>query len=150
MPQSLAKVPIHLVFSTKLRTPNIDEAIQAKLFSYLSGILRGEGHVPMIVGGHLDHVHLLFALARTKSISNTVERLKVSSSIWLKGQEGAYQNFSWQNGYGAFGVSISETPAISAYIQNQAEHHKVVSFQEEFRALLREHDVEYDERYVWD
>lgn len=150
MPQSLAKVPIHLVFSTLGRAPFLNEQIQPRLFSYLTGILRGEGHIPMIVGGHIDHVHLLFGLARTKSISNAVERVKVSSSIWMKEQVDGHPNFAWQNGYGAFGVTSSDTQSVSAYILNQAEHHKVVSFQDEFRALLCEHGIEYDENYVWE
>lgn len=147
MPQSLAMVSIHLVFSTKGRQPFIEEPIQPRLFQYLTGILRGEGHIPMVVGGHVDHVHLLFALSRTQSIASAVEHLKRSSSIWMKEFQ---PGFSWQGGYGAFGVSLSDSQAVTSYILNQAEHHQRFSFQDEFRQLCSEHGIEIDERYVWD
>ena len=150
MPQSHARVMIHLVYSTKSRGRSLNEQIQPELFSYLTGILRGEGHTPIAVGGHVDHVHLLFGLARTHSISKIVEKLKVSSSIWLKSKDGIPADFHWQSGYGAFGISPKEIDDVDNYIRNQKDHHQSTSFQDEYRKLLDEFGIEYDEQYVWD
>ena len=148
MPQSLARVPIQLVFSTKNREPVLHQELDERLHSYLAGILKSEGHIPIKVGGFNDHVHLLYYLSRTQTIAKSVEVVKSGSLIWLRRQ--GLEDFHWQNGYGVFGVSESNVPAVVRYIENQREHHKAISFQDELRQLLTEHGIEFDERYLWD
>jgi putative transposase len=148
MPQSLARILVHLVFSTKNREPFIAAEQRSRTFAYLGGTLNGIGCPTVIVGGVADHVHLLFVLGRTVSLSKAVEELKKESSKWAK--ETVHPHFYWQNGYGAFSVSPSNVEQVKAYIENQGEHHRKMTFQEEFRELLRRHDIEWDERYVWD
>ena len=150
MPQSLSRILIHLVFSTKNRVAVLTPGIQSELHPYLKGTLDGIDCPAIQVGGVEDHVHLLFGLARTRSIADVVETVKTSSSKWIKTKGREFTDFHWQAGYGAFSVSQSAVEAVIAYIQNQAEHHRSMSFQDEYRKLLRKYRVEFDERYVWD
>lgn len=150
MPQSLSRVLVHGIFSTSELLPNLDPAIQPELFPYIAAILNAEGHVAIKIGGHVDHVHLLFGLSRTMTIADTMQVVKTSSSKWIKTKGQAYQGFSWQHGYGTFGVSESNVDAAVRYISDQAKHHEKHSYQDEFRALMRKHGIEIDERYVWD
>ena len=148
MPQSLSNVIVHLVFSTKNRTEWLTPKIRDELFAYLVGILKDIGCTPVQVGGHVDHVHALFALARTRSMAQVVEEVKTGSSKWLKTK--GVSSFAWQVGYAVFSVSMTDVDSTVAYVRNQEEHHKVVSFIDEFRALMKEAEIEIDERYVWD
>jgi REP element-mobilizing transposase RayT len=148
MPQSLARVLVHLVFSTTNREPFITADHRDRTFAYLAGTLNAIDCPAVIVGGMPDHVHLLFVLARTLPLSKAVEELKKESSKWAK--VNVHPGFYWQNGYGAFSVSPSNVPQVTAYIANQEVHHRGLTFQDEFRQLLRRHGVEWDERYVWD
>lgn len=150
MPQSLSQVIIHVVFSTKHRTPWLDEDLRKSLFAYISTVLKSDGHIPIIVGGHEDHVHILLGLARTVSIADMVKHIKVSSSVWLKGQFENRKDFAWQSGYGAFGVAYGSMNSAIAYISNQEDRHRKLSFQEEFRKLMEENGLAIDERYAWD
>lgn len=150
MPQSLSKVTIHAVFSTKNRTPWLNETLQPGLFAYLAGILKHSGNHPVIVGGHTDHIHMLFGQSKTVTLAKTIEAVKVSSSIWIKEQNPQLQDFAWQKGYGAFSISSSDSAAAVGYIANQSMHHHKISFQDELRVLLNEHDIDFDERYLWD
>ena len=149
MPQSLSKVLVHLIFSTKHREPLIGSEIRPRLHAYLVGILDHLKSPSLQTGGVADHVHILFSLGRTISQAALVEEVKKSSSKWMKA-EGGVPSFSWQAGYGAFSVGQSQTDAVARYIQNQEEHHRKVTFQEEFRKFLERYRVPYDERYVWD
>jgi len=117
---------------------------------YLGGILSNLNCQPVIVGGVDDHVHMLSALARTCSAAEMVKEVKRGSSLWIKTKGPGLQEFSWQNGYGMFSIGFSQIPAVMDYIINQEEHHRKISFQDEFRALLRRYEIEFDERYVWD
>lgn len=148
MPQSLSRVIIHLVFSTKNREPLLTPDRREPLFAYLAGALTGLNCPPIRVGGVEDHVHLLFGLARTVSTSQVVEEIKKESSKWAKMH--VHPCFYWQNGYGAFSVSPSNVEQVDTYVANQEAHHRTITFQDEFRALLRRHDITWDERYVWD
>jgi len=150
MPQSLAMVLVHVIFSTKERVPCIARAIRPDLHAYLAGILRQLECIPVEVNTLADHVHILCNLARTVSIAALVEQVKKGSSKWIKPKAAALRNFHWQGGYGAFSVSPSMAEQVRRYILNQEEHHRKVTFQEEFRAFLDRHGVEYDERYGWD
>ena len=104
--------------------------------------------MPIAVGGHVDHVHLFFALSRTQSISKIVEIVKVGSGRWLQSE--GLEDFHWQVGYGIFGVSESDVANTAKYVLNQKEHHATVSFQDELRKMLAEYGIPYDERYLWD
>ncbi len=150
MPQSLSKVYVHIVFSTKHRQPLIDDRLKPGLFAYLGGVCQAMECHPVRVGGHDDHVHILCTLSRKVALMDLLEEIKKRSSKWAKTQGEAYANFYWQDGYGAFSVSQFGVKKVVQYIENQAEHHSKQHFQDEFRGLLEKYEVEYDERYVWD
>lgn len=150
MPQSLNKIYIHIVFSTKNREPLISKEIKEELFSYLGGICKGLESNPIQVGGYRDHIHILCLLSKKITLIKLVEEIKKNSSKWIKTKGKEFENFYWQSGYGAFSVNPSEIEVVKKYIENQEEHHKVKSFQEEYRAFLKKYNVEYDEQYVWD
>jgi putative transposase len=151
MPQSLAKILVHTVFSTKDRRPFLrDLALREELHRYLGGILANLECQPVIVGGVEDHVHLLCALSRTCTAADMVKEVKRGSSPWLKTKSADLVDFAWQNGYGIFSVGFSQIEAVRKYISGQEEHHHEVSFQDEFRQLLKRYEIEFDERYVWD
>jgi len=148
--QSLANVLVHLIFSRKHRRPWIRPEVRSELHRYLAGICRTQGCPAWDVGGTEDHVHILFALSRTVTISKLDGEVKTGSSKWIKTKGQEYSDFAWQGGYGAFSIGQSGVAAARAYIARQEEHHRKVTFQEEFRAFLRKYGVEFDERYVWD
>ena len=151
MPQSLAQVWLHLVFSTKDRRPFLqDETFREEMFRMLSYHVKESNCVSASAGGHIDHVHLLVRLARTVAIAKLVENIKTETSKWAKAARGGTSMFSWQSGYGVFSVSHSNCADVDAYIRGQDEHHKKKTFQDEFRAICKRHEIEIDERYVWD
>jgi putative transposase len=150
MAQSLSSILIHLIFSTKHRKPLVTTPIEPALHGYMAGILKEKRCPTLTIGGMPDHVHVLFALARTTSVSEVVEDLKSQSSKWIKTQGASFHEFHWQAGYGAFSIGQSSVAEARRYIDHQKEHHTVRSFQDEYRAFLSRYEVEYDERYVWD
>ena len=150
MPQSLSKVNVHIIFSTKNRQNLIDDRIENSLYEYLGGICKGLECNPVKVGGHKNHVHLLCLLSRRVAQMKLLEEIKKQSSKWIKTKGQAYSNFYWQDGYGIFSINPTETDKVIDYIQLQQEHHKHKSFQDEFIAFLKRYQVEYDERYLWD
>jgi REP element-mobilizing transposase RayT len=151
MPQSLANVLLHVVFSTKHRAPFLQsDDLRDELQGYMVGTLQTIQCPSLIVRAVEDHLHCLLQLSRTVTIAKLIETMKVESSAWIKRQGPHLSEFYWQGGYGAFSVSQSNVEQVKAYIANQEEHHRKVSFQDEFRALLRKHEIEFDERYVWD
>lgn len=150
MPQSLARIHIHLVFSTKNRERLISDSIRSALHEYMATVLQNLGCHPLLINSVEDHSHLLFDLARTIPVSKAVEDVKKSSSKWIKTQGPQFTNFAWQAGYGAFAVSESNVESVRNYIAGQREHHRTKTFQEEYRAFLERHNVTFDERYVWD
>lgn len=151
MSQSLSQVLIHLVFSTKDRRPFLrDRAFRDRTHRYLAGI-SGNLHCPAsIVGGVEDHVHILCRLAKTMDVASLVRDLKRDSSRWVKEENSELSDFHWQHGYGAFSLSPSHVPALTRYIEQQEEHHRRESFQEEFRRLCDKYGLSIDERYAWD
>jgi putative transposase len=150
MPQSLAKIYVHLIFSTKHREPVIPRHLHPELHAYMGGILRDLGCTPVEINTEPDHAHLMFLLSRTEGLSDIVRQVKTGSTGWLKEKLPILKNFHWQNGYGAFSVSQSNVSEVRAYIRDQQEHHRVLGFQDEFRRFLARHEVAYDEKYVWD
>jgi REP element-mobilizing transposase RayT len=151
MPQSFSQVLLHVVFSTKHRTGWLqDKAVRDSLCAYIAGTLKDIDCPAIVINGVEDHLHILCAMSRTITIAKLVEEAKTESSKWVKKQGATYAEFHWQSGYGAFSVSQSNKPALVEYIRNQEEHHKTMSFQDEFRKLLEKHGLQWDERYVWD
>ncbi|MEP4532724.1 MAG: IS200/IS605 family transposase [Cyclobacteriaceae bacterium] len=150
MGQSLVKNYIHIVFSTKHREPLIYPPIEAELHAYLGGICNKLDCTVIKVGGYTDHIHILCMLSKKIALMKLMEKLKSHSSKWIKTKGVGYENFYWQDGYGAFSVNPSEVDTVIAYITNQHEHHSKKTFQDEYRAFLKKYHVEYDEKYVWD
>ena len=150
MPQSLALVIVHVVFSTKDRYPFLDTSIRPGLHAYLATVARNADCEADRVGGVADHVHLAVRLSRTLTIADLIESLKTASSKWIKTQSPQLRSFAWQRGYGAFSIGASDLDALRSYIDNQEMHHQKRSFQDEYRAILAKYGIECDERYVWD
>ena len=151
MSQSLVKNLIHLVYSTKHRQAWIPEDVRERLWAYQAGIFQQWESPALIIGGVEDHVHALFSLSKNYPLKKIVEEVKKGSSKWMKTNDGTgNEEFTWQAGYAGFSVSQSKVPEVMKYIENQAEHHRRMSFQDELRALFRRHGIEFDERYVWD
>jgi len=151
MAQSLARLWTHLIFSTKNRFPFLsDKNLRSDMHSYLAKMLRKQDCETLIVNGVEDHVHALFALSRTHSVASVVKEIKRTSSGFAKEISTTLSKFHWQGGYGAFSVSQSNLAEVVKYIENQEEHHKLVTFQDEYRAFLKAYGIEYDERYVRD
>ena len=146
MGHTYASLLTHVVFSTKDRRPYLRDELRPKVWAYLGGIARKNGFKALCVGGHVDHAHVLLELPTDMDIAKAVQLIKGGSSKWLGEQ---LQEFGWQQGYGAFTIGISQLKATMAYIEGQEEHHRKLSFQEEFLAFLKKHNIDYDERYVW-
>lgn len=148
MGQSLAKLYLHLTFSTKDRYPFIQKEWETKLYAYIAGILKNLESPSLIVNGNKDHIHVLFVLSKNVALAKVVEIVKKESSRWVRLQ--AYTNkFSWQTGYACFSVSSSKIEYTRKYIQHQIEHHEKQSFQNELGNFLTEYDICFDERYIW-
>jgi len=151
MPQSLVQNIQHIVFSTKWRQPLLAEAsVRDELHRYLGGVCLNQKSPPVIVGGYVDHVHIVCRLSKSLTIEKFVREAKVESSKWMKTKGPKYSAFRWQAGYGCFSVSPSHLEALTNYVRNQEEHHQRESFQGELLRILRKYKVEYDERYLWD
>lgn len=150
MPQSLVFNYIHITFSTKNRGKLIHDDIETELFDYLGGICKHMECFPLKVGGHQDHIHLLCLLSKKIELITLMEELKKRSSKWIKTKGDTFKDFYWQAGYGAFSINPKQKDVVIEYISNQKDHHKKISFQEEYRAFLKEYQIEYDERYIWD
>ena len=151
MPQSLSAIYIHLAFSTKDRRPLLrDKPTRDALHAYLGGISKQLDCAPIQIGGVEDHVHVLARFSRTITQAEWVKELKRVSNLWLKERGRDFTDFEWQGGYAAFSVSQSNLEQVKQYIATQEEHHQKMSFQDELRALLRKHEMEWDEKYVWD
>ncbi|MEZ0325404.1 MAG: transposase [Fimbriimonas sp.] len=148
MPQALASVYVHLVFSTKNRHPYFtDPDLRRQLHAYMRETSIRLECPPLALNGVADHVHIFARLGRSTSIADWTKELKRVSSIWAKPM---VPGFAWQSGYGAFSHSHAEIGMVCEYIRRQEEHHRQVTFQEEFLELLRQHSIEWDERYIWD
>ena len=150
MPQSLAQVHIHVIFSKNRTLFLVDTGLRKRMHAYLASIIKVHDSPARIVGGTADHVHILLALSRTNPISKVIGEVKRNSSKWIKTNGSDFELFQWQSGYGAFSVSFSRIDEVQKYIAEQMEHHKKMSFQEEYRNFFRKHNVNFDENYVWD
>ncbi len=151
MPQSLANVLVHIVFSTKHRYPFLtDRSIRSEMHAYLGGTCNNLTCPVITVGGVSDHVHILCRLSRVHSLADLLKEIKQASSKWVKTKGGLLTKFAWQNGYGAFSLGQSDIPRLRSYIEGQEQHHKKARFQDEYRAFLKEYEIGFDERFVWD
>lgn len=150
MGQSLVIQYTHIVFSTKHREKLILPSIEAELFDYLGGTCNEMDCQSLIVGGHLDHVHILCRLSKNIALAKLLEQIKSNSSKWIKTVDSQFSNFFWQDGYGAFSVSRGHVDRVTKYIKNQHAHHSDVTFKNEFLDILKKNDAEYDERYIWE
>ncbi|QDU61917.1 Transposase IS200 like protein [Planctomycetes bacterium Pan216] len=149
MPSTMTNLLYHLVFSTKGREPMITDTLRPGLAAYMGGIIRGDGGVLLAEGGMPDHIHLLASCSASVSVADMLRTIKSKSSKWVNEREHRTTRFAWQTGYGAFTVSQSQMRTVERYIQNQEEHHRTTSFQDEYRSLLRKHGIEFVERYLW-
>jgi putative transposase len=150
MGQSLVQNYIHIVFSTKHRQPLIHPPVEKELHAYLGGICNRLECQTIIVGGYTDHIHILCKLSKKIALMKLVEEVKSHSSKWIKDKGKSYENFYWQDGYGAFSVNPSEVDKVISYIANQKAHHEKKAFRDEYSAFLKKFQVVFDERYVWD
>ena len=140
---------VHVVFSTKERAPSMDAKIRPDLFAYMGGIVREIGGVARIINGTEDHVHMLLSLPADIAVAECLRVVKTNSSRWVHETFARHRSFAWQKGYGAFKVSVSNEKQVFKYIQDQERHHRRMTFEEEFVALLRKHGIAFDERFLW-
>jgi putative transposase len=150
MANTYTSLHYHFAFSTKNRNPWIAPDIEERVWAYLGGILAKNRMKPLKIGGIEDHIHMLLGAPPTFAPAKIAQLVKGGSSAWIHDEFPELAEFGWQDGYGAFTVSKSAIPDVSRYIANQREHHRTLTYQEEFRALLERHGIEYDEQYLWD
>ena len=150
MANTFTSLHCHVIFSTKNREPWLRADNEERVWSYLGGIARENDMKPVMIGGIENHVHLLLGIPPTLAVSQAVKLIKGGSSAWIKETFPGLRGFGWQDGYGAFSVSKSQVSDVTEYIRGQREHHRVKSFEEEYRAFLDKHEIPYDERYVFD
>jgi REP element-mobilizing transposase RayT len=149
MPHSYLSNLMHCVFSTKERRKLITPEMQQRLWPFIGGIAKENGMKAIAIGGVADHVHLLLSLPATMSVAKAMQLVKGGSSKFVHETFTEQRAFAWQEGYGAFSVSISHVEETVAYIQRQEEHHRTKTFEEEYRSFLQKHGIEYEERHVW-
>jgi REP element-mobilizing transposase RayT len=150
MPQSLATLLVHVIFSTKNRANLIAPEIEAELFSYTGGIVKNNQSALIAANGTPNHVHLLISLGKNVALSSLIGDVKRDSSKWIKTKDDKFNSFQWQDGYGAFSIGQSQTETVKKYIERQKIKHQIVTFEEEFREFLDKYQISFDERYVWD
>lgn len=140
----------HIVFSTKYRLPCIRVELQKRLYDYIGGIIRALGGHLLEIGGVEDHVHLLTTLPPTKAVSDSIREIKTNSSKWVNEIPSSQDRFEWQRGYGAFSVSYSQIEFVRHYIQNQHEHHRTKTFEEEYVKFLEVHNISFEHKFLFD
>ncbi len=150
MGHTFTRLLTHVIFSTDGRRPTIHESIRNDLHAYFGGIIREIGGTAIIIGGIADHLHALLQLGADKNVADVLRVAKTNSSRCVHEKWPERRDFGWQRGYGAFTVSASNADAVIRYIAGQDEHHRKMSFDEEFLALLRKHNVPFDPEHVFD
>jgi len=150
MGQSLVKNYLHIIFSTKYRQPLIIPQVESELHAYIGGTCKALDCPIIIVGGYVDHIHILCFLSKKITLMELVQKIKANSSKWMKTKHQSLLNFRWQNGYAAFSVNPADMERLVSYIRKQHAHHNKKKFQDEYRETLIEHDMNFDERYLWD
>ncbi|HBH53007.1 MAG TPA: IS200/IS605 family transposase [Planctomycetaceae bacterium] len=151
MSQSLARICVHLVFSTKQRQPFLtDRQVRMELHAVLGELCNQLSSPVITVGGVEDHVHIACFLGRTRSVSDLIKELKRESTLWIKNRVSSLSMFEWQTGYAAFSISVQHINGLVEYIRHQEQHHRTESFQTELKRVLDKSQMEYDERFLWD
>ena len=148
MANTYTKLNIHIVFHVKSTGITIRQKDLGQVFAYIGGIIRNVGGYPITVGGITNHIHILATMPKTMSVSEFVQKIKANSSKWIKTIDEYYEDFAWQEGYGAFCVSPSLLKKTIRYIETQEQHHHEVSVRDEFIQFLKENGIEFDERYL--
>ncbi len=149
MGSSLVKIDVHLIFHIKKASSRLKHDDFERIWLYIGGIIRNIGGVVIQIGGVSDHIHILSSLPKIMSIADFVRTIKIDSTKWIKTIDDKYQSFAWQNGYGAFSVSPTNIPKVMEYIKKQPEHHRIKTFEEEYRTILDAYGIVYDERYIF-
>ena len=149
MGQSLSKQYTHIIFHIKTTSVKIRSKEKQGLYAYIGAIIKDRQSIPIIINGVEDHIHILCVLSKNISLADFLEDIKKYSSRWIKTKDNYYKNFAWQGGYGGFSVSPSLHDKTKKYIENQEEHHKKMTFREEYLLFLKEYEIEYDENYLW-
>ena len=148
MPNTYTQIHIQTVFAVQNRRSLIKGTWKVELYKYITGIIQNNNHKLLQINGMPDHIHILFGMRPTQSLSDLMKQVKQDSSKWINNQGLINGKFSWQSGYGAFSYSKSEIPKVINYIKNQEEHHKKILFQDEYLKLLKDSNIEFDERYI--
>jgi putative transposase len=149
MPNTYTQIHIHAVFAVQNRTSLISKSWENRLYQYITGIIQNCGHKMLAINGMPDHVHLLFGMRPTQSISDLMRDIKGDSSLWINENKFVAGKFSWQEGFGAFSYSKSQISAVASYIENQELHHRKKSFTEEYTKMLQDFDIVFDEKYIF-
>ena len=149
MANTYTQIHIHAVFAVQNRISLISKSWQERLYKYIISIIQKHGHKVLSIGGMPDHVHILFGFRPTQALSALIQEIKRDSSEWINKEKLVMGRFSWQEGYGAFSYSKSHIAQVANYIETQEEHHKKKSFSEEYKKMLKDLDLEYDERYIF-
>ena len=149
MANTFTQIHIHAVFTVQNRVSLLKKEWQDRLYQYIIAIIQNHGHKVLSIGGMSDHVHILFGFRPIQSLSELMQNVKRNSSEWINKEKLVMGKFSWQEGYGAFSYSKSQIPQVIKYIENQGEHHKKRTFIEEYKKILSDFGLEYDERYIF-
>ena len=149
MAQSLSKLYVHIIFHVKNEKLLIRQEDEKELYAYIGGIIKQTSSCPIMINGTSDHIHVLSTLSKNISLADFVKKIKENSSSWIKTKGLHYQDFGWQGGYSGYSVSQSKVKIVEKYIENQKEHHKKVLFREEYLTFLKEHEINFDESFLW-
>ena len=147
---SFTQLTYHIVYATKFRHPSFVTELQERLYEYIGGTIRAKKGCLMEIGGIADHVHILAQLSATLPVADVVRDIKANSSRWMNEQSENKRPYEWQKGYGAFTVSYSQIEKVRAYIQNQEQHHRKQSFEDEYMAFLKRHGIEFRREYLFE
>ena len=148
MANTYTQIHFQVVFAVQNRQSLISKKWEDELYKYITGIIQNYNHKVLQINGMPNHIHILFGMRPTQSLSDLMKKIKGNSSKWINEKEFLREKFSWQAGYGGFTYSKSQLPNVIRYIKNQKEHHKNISFLEEYLKFLKDYEVEYDERYL--
>jgi Transposase and inactivated derivatives len=149
MANTYTQIHIHVVFAVQNRASLINKDWKDSLYKYIIVIIQKRGHKVLAIGGMTDHVHILFGFRPTQSLSSMIQEVKRDTSEWINKSKFVMKKFAWQEGYGAFSYSKSQIPNVAKYIENQEMHHARKSFLEEYRKILNDFTIEYDQRYIF-
>ena len=149
MSQSLSKLYVHIIFHVKNERPLICGEDEKELYAYIGGIIKQTSSYPISINGTSNHIHVLSTLSKNISLADFIKKIKGNSSRWMKTKGLDYKNFEWQGGYSGYSVSQSKVETVEKYIANQKEHHKRVSFREEYLVFLKEYEIDFDESFLW-